>query len=252
MDNPLKRKNEAAADTAGGGSPEPAGSGTGEQEPHRTADKPTTEPVDGSAGAAGAVGSGGADARHRPADRAAGSPAETSPDGRASTGPKQGSAASETAEGEGSGASRTAAPAVSSAPTTSEGSEAPGPSGASGATTAVPAQSARGPADGRPAAGGAEADEQGAALFTPEDAEHLQQRWRDVQSDFVDDPRSAVDSADRLVDEMLRTLNERLAARKQTLEKQWSGRSDSGTEDLRTTMRGYRAFFRQLLDGSRG
>ncbi|MFD0775126.1 hypothetical protein ACFQZ2_14420, partial [Streptomonospora algeriensis] len=111
----------------------------------------------------------------------------------------------------------------------------------------VPARPARGSTGGRPTAGGADAEEQGAALFSAEDAARLQDRWRDVQSDFVDDPRAAVGTADQLVDETLRTLNERLAAHKRTLEERWAEEAESDTEDLRKTIRGYRAFFRQLL-----
>lgn len=70
----------------------------------------------------------------------------------------------------------------------------------------------------------------------------FQERWRELQSGFVDDPARAVQDADDLVDEVIRDLTER----KQELE-HWRGGQDD-TEELRVAMREYRSFFNQLLN----
>ncbi|GAA4900310.1 hypothetical protein [Streptomonospora salina] len=208
MDDPSKSRNEAAAESAAeGGRPETADSASGGRE----SDRPTVRSTsDRAAGTGGTGGTGGA--KRRAAGRSARAPA----DKRASAGHAEAAAPS-------AGASATDAPSGTSS------------GGSSGGSTG-----------GRPPSG-ANADEQGAALFSAEDAQLLRERWRSAQSDFVDDPRTAVDTADRLVGETLRTLNERLAAHKEVLEGRWSGEAESDTEELRTTMRDYRAFFRQLL-----
>jgi len=71
----------------------------------------------------------------------------------------------------------------------------------------------------------------------------FRERWRELQSDFVDDPAQAVRGADDLVDELIREL----AQRKQVLEEQWRGGPDD-TEELRVAMREYRSFFNQLIN----
>ena len=82
-----------------------------------------------------------------------------------------------------------------------------------------------------------------AGFFDGGDVTRFQERWRELQSDFVDDPARAVRSADDLVDEIIREL----AQRKQGLEEQWRDRPDD-TEELRVAMREYRSFFNQLLN----
>jgi hypothetical protein len=71
----------------------------------------------------------------------------------------------------------------------------------------------------------------------------FRERWRELQSDFVDDPARAVRAADDLVDEVIREL----AQRKQGLDEQWRDGPDD-TEELRVAMREYRSFFDQLLN----
>jgi hypothetical protein len=82
-----------------------------------------------------------------------------------------------------------------------------------------------------------------AGTFDGGDVTRFQERWRELQSDFVDDPAGAVRGADGLVDEIIREL----AQRKQGLEEQWRDRPDD-TEGLRVAMREYRSFFNQLLN----
>lgn len=87
------------------------------------------------------------------------------------------------------------------------------------------------------------------ALFDPHEAEELQGRWREVQTAFVDDPRSAVQGADQLVAQVIQSLTASFAAHKNELDGQWQGNETSGpaTEDLRLALRRYRTLFNQLL-----
>jgi hypothetical protein len=88
------------------------------------------------------------------------------------------------------------------------------------------------------------------ALFDPSEAEELQGRWREVQTAFVDDPRSAVQGADQLVAQVIQSLTASFAAHKNELDGQWQGSDTSGpaTEDLRLALRRYRTLFNQLLN----
>ncbi|MFI6865704.1 hypothetical protein [Nocardia sp. NPDC050406] len=89
--------------------------------------------------------------------------------------------------------------------------------------------------------------ETGEPLIAVSEVERLRMQWREVQGLFVDNPQDAVSRADELVEGALRQLTETCADRKRKLEGRWS-REDSGdTEELRQAMRGYRAFFDQLL-----
>ncbi|MUL41716.1 hypothetical protein FZ103_11115 [Streptomonospora sp. PA3] len=266
MDNPLKRKNEAAADAGGDGARSaPAGSDTVAQERGRTAAKLV--------GRASRRSAKSPDEGAGPAERPAGPPAEQPAAEHTAQAPKPAAASDPSGSGPSGGAGETSASASGASgesggaarKSAAGGGGSSGHSGGAGEESAagsrpsggavekstaagVPAQAPRGGSAAlRPAAGGADTEEQGAVLFSEEEARRLKERWRDAQSDFVDDPRRAVGSADELVDEVLRTLNEKLAAHKRSLEDRWSDRSEADTEALRRTMRGYRAFFRQLL-----
>lgn len=78
-------------------------------------------------------------------------------------------------------------------------------------------------------------------VFTGEAVARLRARWRELQADFVDDPQRAVQDADDVLDEVLRTITEH----RERLAGEWQDHTD--TEDLRLAMRGYRSFFDRLL-----
>ncbi|MFI9383637.1 hypothetical protein [Kutzneria sp. NPDC052558] len=84
-------------------------------------------------------------------------------------------------------------------------------------------------------------------LFDQADAARFRERWREVQTGFVDDPKRAVQDADVLVAELMREVASAFSQRKRVLEGQWREGSDAETEDLRLALRGYRAFVDQLL-----
>lgn len=78
-------------------------------------------------------------------------------------------------------------------------------------------------------------------------SESLAGRWRDIQVQFVDEPRRSLEEADALVDEVIGQLTSRLADERRRLESQWSAGGQPSTEDLRMALQRYRAFFDRLL-----
>jgi hypothetical protein len=114
-------------------------------------------------------------------------------------------------------------------------------------TMATPAR--RGPELANPAAtDGAKISANDAEpLFPSGEAEGFRSRWGDVQTGFVDEPRSAVEQADGLVAEMMKRLAQVFADERSKLEEQWSRGDDISTEDLRQALRRYRSFMDRLL-----
>jgi hypothetical protein len=91
------------------------------------------------------------------------------------------------------------------------------------------------------------ADEQGAPLFSPEEAKEFRARWDTIQGGFVDEPRRAVEQADSLVAGAMKRLAEMFADERAKLEGQWDRGDSVSTEDLRLALRRYRSFFGRLL-----
>lgn len=85
------------------------------------------------------------------------------------------------------------------------------------------------------------------ALFSDRDTEAFRSRWNAVQTNFVDEPRTAVEEADSLVAEVIKRIAEVFADERAQLEEQWSRGNDVSTEDLRITLQRYRSFFNRLL-----
>ena len=83
-------------------------------------------------------------------------------------------------------------------------------------------------------------------LLPQEAVVDLRARWEAVQQGFVDDPRSAVSDADRLVGEVLQLLSGTFEDQHRRLETQWN-EGEPDTEDLRSALQRYRAFFNRLL-----
>ena len=86
-----------------------------------------------------------------------------------------------------------------------------------------------------------------AALLTHEESEHFRTRWNEIQGKFVDEPRSAVQEADKLVSEVIVQITQMFAKEHSALDSQWNQGSDVSTEDLRKALQHYRAFFNRLL-----
>ena len=86
-----------------------------------------------------------------------------------------------------------------------------------------------------------------AALFSAEESQSFKTRWSDIQADFVDQPREAVNQADRLAGEIIDRLSTIFAEERSRLEDQWAERKEPSTEDLRLTFRRYRSLVDRLL-----
>jgi hypothetical protein len=84
-------------------------------------------------------------------------------------------------------------------------------------------------------------------LFPDDQLKDLQARWGDIQTGFVDEPRSAVEHADSLVASTMQQLAEAFAKERSKLEQQWDRGDNISTEDLRMAFQRYRSFFRRLL-----
>src|SRR5690606_23244204 len=78
-------------------------------------------------------------------------------------------------------------------------------------------------------------------------AEKSWQRWREIQGDFVDQPRRAVSDAHALVGEVLDGIVRQFEHERGQLEQRWSRGEDVSTEDLRRCLQTYRDFFGRLL-----
>jgi hypothetical protein len=85
------------------------------------------------------------------------------------------------------------------------------------------------------------------ALFPDDQLRDLQSRWNDIQTGFVDEPRSAVERADGLVASTMQQLAEAFSKERSRLEQQWDRGDNISTEDLRVAFQRYRSFFRRLL-----
>ncbi|WBY02653.1 hypothetical protein PE066_03690 [Ramlibacter tataouinensis] len=101
---------------------------------------------------------------------------------------------------------------------------------------------------GQPPRGeGMQGTDQLAALFPPQVAADFRQRWDQVQIGFVDDPRRAVQHADELVAQVMKSLAATFAEQRTKIESSLGRGEQADTEDLRVALRGYRSFFQRLL-----
>lgn len=91
------------------------------------------------------------------------------------------------------------------------------------------------------------AEGQPALLFSESEVVSFRSQWTDIQSDFVDEPRRAVQDADNLVASLMKKLPEGFANERERLEKQWDRGDNVSTEDLRISLQRYRSFFDRLL-----
>lgn len=97
-------------------------------------------------------------------------------------------------------------------------------------------------ADATPATGASTED----PLVPTEASVDFKARWAVIQQGFVDDPRAAVTDADKLVSDVLQRLSATFDEQHKDLESQWAD-GEPSTEDLRSALQRYRAFFERLL-----
>lgn len=86
-----------------------------------------------------------------------------------------------------------------------------------------------------------------ASLLEDDELQSMTMRWKDIQAEFVDEPREAVQEADALVAELMQRLAAMFAGERAGLEERWAGGNQVSTEDLRQGLRRYRSFFERLL-----
>jgi hypothetical protein len=86
-----------------------------------------------------------------------------------------------------------------------------------------------------------------ASLLERGELQSITTRWKDIQAEFVDEPKEAVQQADALVAELMQQLAVMFATERAELESRWAGGSQVSTEDLRQGLRRYRSFFERLL-----
>ncbi len=84
-------------------------------------------------------------------------------------------------------------------------------------------------------------------LFSESEMGDFRSQWSKIQTAFVDEPRRAVEGADKLVAAVMQRLAEGFANERSGLEKQWDRGDNVSTEDLRVALQRYRSFFDRLL-----
>jgi hypothetical protein len=88
------------------------------------------------------------------------------------------------------------------------------------------------------------AAEAGSPLSGALDTADIRNRFLDIQANFIDEPRQAVEEAGRFVDDLIRQVADALHRQRAQL----TGASeDASTEDLRLALRAYRQFVDRLL-----
>ena len=90
-------------------------------------------------------------------------------------------------------------------------------------------------------------DQAPAQLLEGDEMQSMRAQWKDIQAEFVDEPRKAVQDADALVADLMQRLAQMFAGERDQLESRWAGGGEVSTEDLRDGLRRYRSFFERLL-----
>ena len=73
-------------------------------------------------------------------------------------------------------------------------------------------------------------------LFATDQTERFTNRWQEIQTSFVDQPRDAVAEADSLVADLMQRLAASFSQERERLEAQWDRGDDVSTEDLRVAL----------------
>ncbi len=90
-------------------------------------------------------------------------------------------------------------------------------------------------------------DEKPSPLLAEDREKDFRARWQSIQTEFVDEPRQAVEKADELVAEIMQQLAQSFSDQRSRLESEWGHSERASTEDLRLALRRYRSFFDRLL-----
>ncbi len=90
-------------------------------------------------------------------------------------------------------------------------------------------------------------ESEAAPVLTREATSDFQVRWTSIQAEFIDDPRHAVEDADRFVIDVAQAFTSSVESRRRALTSAWAQNGQKETEDLRLTMRQYRALVDRIL-----
>ena len=93
----------------------------------------------------------------------------------------------------------------------------------------------------------ADTTSESAALFETAVLNEFNSRWSEIQTGFVDEPRRAVQQADKLVSDVINRIADSFGRERGQLEQQWDRGDNVSTEDLRVALQRYRSFFSRLL-----
>jgi hypothetical protein len=98
--------------------------------------------------------------------------------------------------------------------------------------------------DAQPSATG---DARTTQLLDGDELRGVVERWREIQAQFVDEPKAAVREADALVADLMQRLARMFAGEREQLESRLASGDSASTEDLRQGLQRYRSFFERLL-----
>jgi hypothetical protein len=85
-------------------------------------------------------------------------------------------------------------------------------------------------------------------VIAPEQNTGFRTRWREIQAEFIEDPRRAAEDADELVSEITKVFAAQAEERRNRLASSWQREGTHGTEELRLVMRHYRGLVDHMLD----
>lgn len=80
------------------------------------------------------------------------------------------------------------------------------------------------------------------------DIDELRSHWTSIQSQFVDQPCTAIEQADALVADAVERIQKLFTDRQNELRDRWIQRDDASTEELRLALQEYRSFLNSILD----
>jgi hypothetical protein len=123
------------------------------------------------------------------------------------------------------------------------------PVGPAGTADTAGTAGAVGPAGtaGIPGAAARRGQEPDTPLSGAGEPERFAARWQEIQAEFVDNPRKAIEDADALVADLVQRLNQMLAREREQLDPRARAGEDITTEDLRQGLQRYRALVQRLL-----
>jgi hypothetical protein len=114
-------------------------------------------------------------------------------------------------------------------------------------TASRPSPAGKAPGATQTSSANAQAERNESPLFDENELRDFRDRWDQIQTSFVDEPRHAVEHADTLVATVVKRIAEQFSEERAKLEQQWDRGDNVSTEDLRQGFKRYRAFFDRLL-----